>query len=65
MKKSKIKILNNIYLIFLIIVLIVAILLSFKTGMQLYYLLNTDLNNKDTPIKSSVADFNFEVTIEY
>lgn len=65
MKKSKIKILNNIYLIFLMIVLIVAILLSFKTGMQLYYLLNTDLNNKDTPIKSSVADFNFEVTIEY
>lgn len=65
MKKSKISKLNIIYLIFLIIILIFAMLLSLKTGMQLYYLINTNLNDKDTPVKSDVADWKFEVRIEY
>ena len=64
-KKSKIELLNKIYMIFLIIVLIIAILISFRTGMQMYYLVNTNLNNKDVPTKSDVADWNFEVVIEY
>ena len=65
MKKSKVKILNNIYMCFLIIVIIIIVILSFKTGMQMYYLINTNLDDKDVPGNSEIADWNFEVTIEY
>lgn len=65
MKKLKVKVVNKIYLIFLIIILIIAMSFSFKTGMQLYYLINTNLNDKDTPVNSEIAGWNFEVTIEY
>lgn len=65
MKKLKVKLVNKIYLIFLIIILIIVMLFSFRTGMHLYYLINTNLNDKDTPVNSEVADWNFEVTIEY
>ncbi len=64
-KKSKIELLNKIYIIFLIIVLIITILISVRTGMQMYYLINTNLNDKDVPTKSNVADWKFEVVIEY
>lgn len=65
MKKTKIRLLNKVYIIFLIIVLIIAIILSFRTGMQMYYLVNTNFNDKNMPTNSEVADWNFEVTIEY
>ncbi len=65
MKESKVKILNRIYIIFLIIVLIIAILFSFRTGMQMYYLVNTNLNDKDVPSESDVANWNFKVWVEY
>ncbi len=64
-KKTKMRLINKIYMIFLIIVLIIAIIVSFRTGIKAYYLVNTNLNDKDIPIKSEVAEFNFEVTIEY
>ena len=65
MKESKVKTLNKIYIIFLIIVLIIVVLFSFKTGMQMYYLVNTNLNDKDVPTESDVADWNLEVWVEY
>lgn len=64
-KKKKIKLLNNIYMIFLIIILIITLILSFRTGMQMYYLMSTDLNDKDIPAKGTVAEWKFEVKIEY
>lgn len=64
-KKTKMRLINKIYMIFLIIALIIAIIVSFRTGIKAYYLVNTNLNDKDIPIKSEVAEFNFEVTIEY
>ena len=66
MKKRKKTILfNNIYAIFLIIILIISIMLSFKTGMQMYYLMSTDLNDKDIPAEGKVAEWKFDVKIEY
>ena len=64
-KKVKIKLLNNIYIIFLIIVLIIIIILSFKTGSKMYYLINTDLNDKDFPSKTDVAEWYFDVEVKY
>lgn len=65
MQDSKRKKINHLYLVFLMIILIIAILLSFRTGMSMYYLVNTNLNDKDTPGNGDVATWNFEVRIEY
>ena len=65
MQKEKIKKLNNLYLIFLIIVMIIGIVFSFRTGMKVYYLINTNLNDKDVPVEADIADWNFDVRIEY
>lgn len=65
MEKNKLIILNKIYLVFLIIVWILIFVFSFKTGTQMYYLVNTNLNDKNTPINSDVASWKFEVLIEY
>lgn len=65
MKKSKLKTINKIYLMFLIIVLIIIIIFSFKTGGQMYYLINTNLSDNNTLVKSGIANWRLEVTIEY
>lgn len=64
MEKLK-KILNKIYIIFLIISFILILIFSFQSGKQMYYLVNTNLNAEKTPIKSEVATWRFKVTIEY
>ena len=65
MKKSEIQVLNRVYLAFLIIVLILGIVFSFKSGSQMYYLVNTNLGNQNTDAKSGIANWKIEVTIEY
>ena len=65
MEKSRIKLLNKIYLIFLIFVLIIIVVFSFKSGKQMFYLVNTNLNDKDTPVKTDIANWKIEVSIEY
>lgn len=60
-----IKILNRMYLIFLIIILIIVFVCSFRVGSKIYHLINTNLDDKNTPVKSDVADWNIKVTIEY
>lgn len=64
MENIKIKRLNNFYLIFLICIIIISIVISFRTGSKMYYLVNTNLNDKDTPINSEIAFWKFEVTIQ-
>ena len=64
-EKYRRRTLNNMYLVFLIFVLILAFLISFKTGENLYYLINTNSEEKDTITSSSIADWSFDVRIEY
>ena len=64
-KKHRIKLVNKIYLVFLIIILIIIMIVSFKTGNQMYYLINTSLNKQNTNVDSDIADWKFQVTIEY
>ena len=40
-------------------------IISFKTGKQMYYLINTNLDNQNTDIDSDIANWKFQVTIEY
>ena len=49
----------------LIIVLILGIVFSFKSGSQMYYLVNTNLGNQNTDARSGIANWKIEVTIEY
>ena len=65
MKENRIKLVNKIYVIFLIILLILVMIISFKTGNQLYYLINTSLNSQDTQVESNIANWKFRVTIAY
>jgi len=65
MKKTKIKVLNKIYFLFLIFVLILSISISFKSGERVYYLVNTNLDDETTAVNTGVADWKIEVTIEY
>lgn len=65
MRKNNIKIINKTYLVFLIFVIILMIVLSFITGNQMYYLINTNLKDTNNPVKSKIANWRFEVFIEY
>ena len=65
MKKNKIRILNKIYLIFLIIAVIIILIFSFQVGNQIYYVINTNLGSKSTPSISDIADWKLKVTITY
>ena len=55
--------LKIIYLIILIILLILAFGICFKTGENLYKLVNTDMKNKNTQTETGVADWSFRVRI--
>jgi hypothetical protein len=57
--------LNNLYLVFLIILLILIFIISFKTGENIYYLTHTNLNEESTNTYTGVAGWGFEVRIEY
>lgn len=65
MKRNKIRILNKIYLIFLIIAVIIILIFSFQVGNQIYYVINTNLGSKNTPSISDIADWKLKVTITY
>lgn len=64
-ENKKYKNLKIIYLIVLIILLIFTFIISFKTGESMYYLINTNPENKNTNTISDIATWNFEVRIEY
>lgn len=64
-KSCRIKLVNKIYLVLLIFILIIIMIISFKTGKQMYYLINTNLDNQNTDIDSDIANWKFQVTIEY
>lgn len=63
--KLKQKKLNNLYLTFLIILLIISFIISFKTGEGIYYLFNTNLDDKISNTNSEIAIWEFKVRIEY
>lgn len=63
--KTENKNLKVVYLIILIILLIFTFVISFKTGETIYYLVNTNPENKNTNTVSDIATWNFEVRIEY
>ena len=65
MEKNRKNVLNKIYLIFLVFILIITLIFSFQSGKQMYYLINTNLNAEKTPVKSEIADWKFQVIIEY
>ena len=65
MEKNKVKFLNKIYFIFLVIVLIITLIFSFNTGKRMYYLINTNLENEKTAVKTDIANWSFNVTITY
>ncbi|MCI8310186.1 MAG: hypothetical protein HFJ45_08550 [Clostridia bacterium] len=56
---------NNLYLTFLIILLIISFIISFKTGEGIYYLFNTNLDDKISNTNSEIAIWEFKVRIEY
>ena len=62
--KNKINV-NIIYFIILIILLILLIIVSFKTGERIYKLITTDLEDKDTILQTDVAEWRFNVRVEY
>lgn len=64
-KSCRIKLVNKIYLVLLIFILIIIMIISFKTGKQMYYLINTNLDNQNTDVDSDIANWKFQVTIEY
>lgn len=43
----------------------IMMIVSFKTGNQLYYLVNTSLNSQNTQVESNIASWKFRVTIAY
>jgi hypothetical protein len=57
--------LNNLYLFFLIIILLLIFTISFKTGENIYYLFHTNLNDKISDGNTKIANWSFEVRIEY
>ena len=63
--KLKQKKLNNLYLTFLIILLIISFIISFKTGEGIYYLFNKNLDDKISNTNSEIAIWVFNVRIEY
>ena len=65
MRKPNISRINYIYIMFLIFILIIMLLASFKSGIKMYYLVNTNLNSKEIPGSSYIAHWKFEVRIEY
>ena len=56
---------NNLYLSILIILLIISFAVSFKSGEELYYLINTNLNGTSEQSNSEIATWGFTVRIEY
>lgn len=59
------KALKIIYLIILIILLIFTLIVSFKTGEGIYYLVNTNQEKENFETRSDVATWHFDVKIMY
>lgn len=64
-EKTALNKLKIIYLIVLIILLIFTFIVSFKTGESIYYLVNTNPEDKNTNAFSNIAEWNFSARIEY
>ncbi len=54
-----------IYISILIVFLILLIIISFETGKMIYKLTNTNLGDKSTVLKSDIAEWKFNVRVEF
>lgn len=64
-EKSKISIKEYVKLIIAIILLILCIITSFKTGQKYYELVNSGFNDSTAHIQSDMAKFKFSARIVY
>lgn len=65
MEKERNNNVNILYLIILIILIIFTFVISFKTGENIYNLVNTNLGNQDTVSNTKLAKWSFIVRIKY
>jgi len=65
MNDNKIKFSDYIKVIIAIILLIICIITSFRTGQKFYELEHSGFEDSQSYIDSDVAKFDFKVTIKY